>query len=294
MPDLVHTVVLSGKIDHPNIDLVTVTCARDFDQMILQAHSIDVFVKPGCHHWVYIEDCNIPLNVWQQSLEPHYKNHQLHLVQNTEPYLIAGFNSGWQRQQVIKLEAADNVQSRSYLCLDSKNFFVKPTDPRHWPIAQGNNLVRSIMKDLPFVPWMKNFCQEHELKFNFSVCEPVTPFRLDTALVKSLLKLDIHQIFAKATGNISEFVLYSIYSQSQGHYLPSGPTANYTFWSVDEIMCENIEFFEQLYHMPLLKSMGVHRTVLKSMARPPQVFFEWCNSKGLDQNLVQNIQRSGQ
>lgn len=293
---LVHTVVFSGKINHPSIiDLVTVTCARDFDQMILQSHSLDLFVKPLCNHWVFIEDSKIPKEIWYQSLKPYYTQHSLHLIQNTKSYPIAGFNSGWQRQQVIKLEAARYVQSRSYLCLDSKNFFINPTDLQHWPVLEGNNLVRSLLqKDPPFVMWMKNFCDQYDLKFNFSVCEPVTPFRMTTQVVKDLLDLDVAEIFAKNTGNISEFVLYSIFTQARGNWLANGPTPNYTFWNIEEVLTDNEEFFEQIAGMPLLKSMGVHRTVLKKLKSRPNVFFDWLASKGLDPTLVDNIVRSGQ
>ena len=276
------------------MDLVTVTCTRDFEQMILQAHSIDVFLTRPCRHWVFVEDQDTDLDTWRQALAPWYKKHKLELLPAWQHYDICGFDTGWQRQQLIKLEAAKFVRTKTYLVLDSKNFFVKPTNLHNWPITEGNNLIRSIMRDQPFVPWMKGFCDAHGLSFSFATCEPVTPFRLNTDITLKLLEFDMAEIFNSQHGDISEFVLYSIYSQSQGQQLPTGPTTNVTIYDQKILLNDDVAAFEDMYSWPLVCQFGLHRKSLENLPRYPRVFCHWLASKGLELAVVDNVMQRWQ
>lgn len=275
------------------MDLVTVTCTRDFEQMILQAHSIDVFLTRPCRHWVFVEDQITELDTWRQALSPWYKKHKLELLP-ARHYDIPGINTGWDRQQLIKMEAAKFVRTNTYLVLDSKNFFVKPTNLYNWPVSEGNNLIYDIKRDQPFIPWLTTFCEDHELSFSSAACEPVTPFRLDTNTVLKLLDLDVSKIFNNPEGGISEFVLYSIYTQSQGRRLPVGPTANVTIYDQKILLSNNAAVFEDMYSWPLVCQLGLHRKSLENLPGHPQVFCQWLASKGLELSVINNVMQRWQ
>ena len=275
------------------MDLVTVTCTRDFEQMILQAHSIDVFLTRPCRHWVFVEDQTTELDTWRQALSPWYKKHKLELLP-ARNYDIPGINTGWDRQQLIKMEAAKFVRTKSYLVLDSKNFFVKPTNLYNWPVSEGNNLIYDIKRDQPFITWLTMFCKDHELSFSSTACEPVTPFRLDTNTVLKLLDLDIAKIFSNPEGGVSEFVLYSIYTQSQGRQLPEGPTANVTIYDQKILLSDDSAIFEDMYSWPLVCQLGLHRKSLENLPKHPRVFCQWLASKGLELSVINNVMQRWQ
>ena len=275
------------------MDLVTVTCTRDFEQMILQAHSIDVFLTRPCRHWVFVEDQTTELDTWRQALSPWYKKHKLELLPGRH-YDIPGINTGWDRQQLIKMEAAKFVRTNTYLVLDSKNFFVKPTNLYNWPVSEGNNLIYDIKRDQPFIPWLTAFCEDYKLSFSSAACEPVTPFRLDTDTVLKLLDLDVSKIFSNPLDGISEFVLYSIYTQSQGRQLPEGPTANVTIYDQKTLLSDDAAVFEDMYGWPLVCQLGLHRASLENLPEHPRVFCQWLASKGLELSVINNVMQRWQ
>ena len=49
--------------------LATVTCNRDFQQMLLQAESIQKFVEP-CKHVIIINEDKFDYNFWYRWLKP--------------------------------------------------------------------------------------------------------------------------------------------------------------------------------------------------------------------------------
>jgi hypothetical protein len=270
------------------MDLVTVTCTRDFEQMILQAHSIDVFLTRPCRHWVFVEDQTTELDTWRQALSPWYKKHKLELLP-ARNYDIPGINTGWDRQQLIKMEAAKFVRTKTYLVLDSKNFFVKPTNLYNWPVSEGNNLIYDIKRDQSLIPWLTMFCEDRNLSFSSTACEPVTPFRLNTDIVLKLLDFDVSKIFSNPTGGISEFVLYSLYSQSQGQQLPEGPTTNVTIYDQKILLSDDAAVFEDMHSWPLVRQLGLHRSSLENLPRYPQVFCQWLAGKGLELSVINNV-----
>ena len=85
------------------MNLVTVACNRDFNQMLLQAESIQMHLDP-CTHWVIVNERNPDINFWQSALSPFYKNHELKLLFPGE-LLFPGkhyYKGGWNSQQTYK------------------------------------------------------------------------------------------------------------------------------------------------------------------------------------------------
>ena len=123
------------------MDLVTVTCWRDHREMILQAESIQKFLKP-CTHWVIINDLPHILDdtkeFWYKSLPEFYSYHNLKILVpewDTDEYCT------WERQQMLKYWVYQFIKD-DYLILDSKNFFIKDCSLEDWKNHLGCGLLQ--------------------------------------------------------------------------------------------------------------------------------------------------------
>ena len=125
------TVVVAEKVLEFKMYLATVTCHRDFQQMLLQAESIGKFLEP-CTHVILINEDEPNIEFWYKWLTPYYRNHNLVIIPK---FPIKRFHSvtgdkmyGWATQQLQKfLIGIIYNRDEDYILLDSKNFFVKPT-----------------------------------------------------------------------------------------------------------------------------------------------------------------------
>ena len=162
--------------------LATVTCNRDFQQMLLQAESIQKFVEP-CSHVIVINEDKPDLDFWYRWLGPYYKNHKLNIIPRITYHYPTSFlgtidgqsssgdasSNGWRTQQLQKLLLAYEFED-DYLLLDAKNFFTKKTNINEWDniigsgaflkIGDGNAFDNSckIYSDLlekPIDQWLK-------------------------------------------------------------------------------------------------------------------------------------------
>lgn len=110
--------------------LATVTCNRDFQQLLLQAESIQKFLKP-CKHVIIINEPNPDIEFYHRWLDRYYTNHELVLLPRL-PYNYPldehgrnqGSGNGWRIQQLQKLLLAYEYDE-DYVLIDTKNFFIK-------------------------------------------------------------------------------------------------------------------------------------------------------------------------
>jgi hypothetical protein len=116
------------------MNLLTVTCNRDKQQIILQAESMDKFVTNPVTHYIIVNEDQCDLTEWYFELKPFYSKHRIVLlnklkgsdygdkvIDNSDDSL------GWHSQQIQKLLFAFYLKE-DYLITDSKNFFIKPVD----------------------------------------------------------------------------------------------------------------------------------------------------------------------
>lgn len=116
------------------MNLLTITCNRDKQQIILQAESIDKFVTNPITHYVIVNEEQCDLTEWYFELKPFYTKHRIVLLNKLKDSdygagIIgdSGDSLGWHSQQVQKLLFAYYLKE-DYLITDSKNFFIKPID----------------------------------------------------------------------------------------------------------------------------------------------------------------------
>lgn len=203
-------------------EIVTVTCTRDKWCMVLQAHSLEVFIKEPYIHYVIIEDDKTDIAEWEELLTPLYNTHRLVLVtKNTHPtlYPTAKLN-GWYRQQLIKFLAHQLIHDNRYLILDSKNIFIKTIDLKSFKYEGSGS---RIDYDDPWMnywtPWIDHISKMFSKPIPKQFWIPVTPFVVDKHTVQKLLEeCNFEKIIIDALDDkflpISEFLLYAFFSDT--------------------------------------------------------------------------------
>ena len=204
-----------------NIDLVTITCTRDRGIQELQSYSIDLMLTEPCNHYIIVEDNNLSLEAWHGMLRPYYTRHHLHLIPGNsllspECYVNdSNRKNGWHRSAVLKLLAAKKIQSKKYLILDSKNFFVRQQSLDDWPLEDGNGIIDKYNS----YGWdeVDEFCLKNNIPIPKEVYNSSTPFIVDTAIVKKLNEFDILTLFFDNTSkfpNPKEKLLFEFNKKS--------------------------------------------------------------------------------
>lgn len=286
------------------MELVTVTCDRDFQQTILQAHSLDKFLVDSCVHWIVVERSSKPITYWQDKLQPHYTRHSLKLIYSNS--IIQCDNlPGYFRQQIIKLKIAELISSESYLILDSKDLLIRPVNLHAWGDFEGNSSIyypptnSTTLEDIlgPDLKWNKvflEFVEKHNqlTRPNF-FWAPITPFRVKTDNVKKLnSSLDIEYYFNPVDNSVSkqasEFLLYRYFSNISLETPGTGtwaPENNAKFLWTAETLDANLEVLRDAFY----KSVSFHRWyIVNNGSRIDQITNVLITELGLDSKLVQS------
>jgi hypothetical protein len=249
-----------------NIDLVTITCARDCGIQLLQSYSLDLMVTDFCNHYVVIEDNKLSMEEWYALLTPYYTRHRLHLISgssllSSEYYANdSQIKNGWHRSAVLKLLIADKIQSKKYLILDSKNFFVRQQSLNEWPLEDGNGIIEKYNS----YGWIEvdEFCLKNNIAITENVYNSSTPFMVNTDIVKKIIEFDfLCLFFNKKRWWSSELFLYSIFTQHVGNKLKSKPVTNVTFWNTERRL--NKKTLDDIYSWKNMRTFGLHRNILK-------------------------------
>lgn len=126
--------------------LVTVTCNKDFKQLILLAESVSLFVDDPIEHVVIVNEDDVNLIDWYKHLKKYYTKHTITLLNkfdyDYQSLLIPrDLNydsvSGWYTQQLQKLLIAYFIDD-DYVVIDSKNFFIRNCNLSQWDNVVGN------------------------------------------------------------------------------------------------------------------------------------------------------------
>ena len=163
------------------MDLVTVVCLRDFQQMLLQAESIQKFLAP-CKHWVIVNDEQPDILFWQESLCKYYTKHELIVIPYTDLFENTNNYIGHYTQQVCKMLIVKLIKD-DYLILDAKNFFIKPTNTNEWDNILGSGRVEFFE-----LPPEEEFNYPHLVKID-------DIWRMTVTVYKEVLHMDIPKFF---------------------------------------------------------------------------------------------------
>lgn len=269
------------------MDLVTVTCNRDKLQMLLQSESIAKFVDP-CNHWVIINEPNANIDEWQSLLSPYYTKHRLFLFsidQIIDSRKFKESKGGWNSQQLYKFSIFKYIRN-DYLILDSKNFFVKPTNTDEWQPIIGNGMLTNFTGDNSWKHTIEVYADYLNCPLTFEHLSILTPFTFRKDVLETLGNFDkFLDWFATQPALESEFLIYSMLVQQMNIFPKHNPnpkfhmlTKTYGF-KIDELC----KFFFEKEHV---KVAGIHRVFLYELKESEKIGFnKWLTSLGLTTNL---------
>jgi hypothetical protein len=241
------------------MDLVTVTCDLDFNQMLLQAESISKFLKP-CTHWVVINDQHIDKEKWESALTPYYHNHTLKLVTPNWNSIPSDF--GWAKQQAYKFVISKYVND-DYLLLDSKNFFIKPTDINEWTTIQGCGISEHLLaKGNKWIPTVQTYASKLNVNPSTTITCMQTPYVFKIEEIKKLGDIDLFaEWFLTQPITPSEFIFYSHLINYKNNNQPV--YKHITLWPrSDEITKSKLNYITVNQD---IKVFGLHRSYLKKL-----------------------------
>jgi len=218
------------------MDIVTVTCDRDFYIMEAQSKSIQTFVTP-CKHWVFVLESELPKEDWIDLLTPYYTRHSIEFV--FLPYTERVDPSGWAIQQYWKLRAVDWVKG-DFVILDSKNLFVKETNLSEWEY-EGSGVFGYVPEKMPepgdegYDPTTKGvmdcinyYCDFYGIPFPKKYMTDTTPFVARQNVMEEMSSMVKEKnVFAVKVGWHLEFVLYSMIAVKYG-LMDTEPAPAYT------------------------------------------------------------------
>jgi hypothetical protein len=253
--------------------LATVTCYRDFPQLLLQAESIQKFLEP-CKHVIIVNQDNPDIDFYHRWLEPYYTKHELVIIPKIQyNYPIKGLLKNlnilgtgieWRIQQLQKLLLAYEYEE-DYLLLDSKNFFIKPANLNQWSsiIGCGKRPVKMQGKSL-FTLTGETYRELLNVTHS-EMLQPATPFKIDRELLTTRCKRQElgYYLFAPEFVDrvTSEFVFYSVLINDKiREHKNWDITLDDSFWESD---IDNLgNRLHQAQNNPNIKVSGFHRNLL--------------------------------
>lgn len=253
--------------------LLTVTCNRDFYQMLLQAESINKFLEP-CTHYVIVNEHKADLEFWWRWLSPYYQKHRLVLLNRIDynygqlgiDYTNNSSSAGWIMQQLQKLLVSYHL-NQDYLILDSKNFFIKPTSLNEWEHVLGNPTLMTIDTS-KLNPYIDSFNYHSNIlnTTRTTVYSIGTPFKIERKYITDCPYFTFYELgsILVQTGSysISEFLFYSLLIPADHPSFSTerkfGPGCT-MLWDPE---ANSDELFEEIKNSEKHKLVSLHRRLL--------------------------------
>jgi len=269
-------------------NLVTVTCNRDFQHMLLQAESIQKFVEP-CIHWVIINEYDdIDIDYWDSKLSPYYAKHQL-VILTPNDFLVKPINQReWHSQQFYKLYISTYIND-DYLILDTKSFFIKPVILKDWSDTMGSGVLHKFGESIDGPAW-EGASKIYAKKLN---TDPIShflfnvPFKVDDNVLKKYdIEKLIHDLYFSTEEEEeymnrngkqlfpSEFILYSYLAKNNFEQFNSKPRS---FLYVVPANIKNKNEKEILAEIVSKTLTAEHDTNITSFAFHPLIFEKLSN-----------------
>jgi hypothetical protein len=261
--------------------------------MLLQAESIQRFLNP-CKHVIIINESHPDLDFWIRWLQPYYTNHELVIIPRIDYAYptnslgtrdryggVDGVSSGWRSQQLQKMLLAYKFED-DYLLLDSKNFFIKPTDINEWDNSIGSGNYTQFNAVNHFVGTCQKYSELFEKEIVYYT-RPSTPFKVKREPLVSKCKVGElgyklfypeHHIIPASEGIFYSFMVEDEINQQIG--IPF--VKSLTVWGDDKADLHK-KLFEMLME-PEIKVVGLHREILSTMSHADMKIIDfWLNSK---------------
>jgi len=260
--------------------------------MLLQAESIQRFLSP-CKHVIIVNESYPDLEFWNRWLQPYYTNHEL-VIRGRIDYAfpsssigtrdhygeVDSASNGWRTQQLQKMLLAYEYED-DYLLLDSKNFFIKPTDIHEWDDTIGSGSYNGFGAINAFVGSFKHYAKLFGKEIE-NYIGPFTPFKVKREPLVTRCtfgelgyKLFYPEYFGAPA---SEGIFYSFIVADEIQKRVGIPfVKSATIWGMDK---------DQLYRLLFdmnsdskYKVAAIHREILSTMTEKDMKVIElWLNS----------------
>jgi hypothetical protein len=275
------------------MDLVTITCNRDLKIMLLQAKSVEKFLKPGTTCWVFInEPADTLFKIdWEGILRPYYSKHRLKIV-HCDPMYWTKVHNGWVLQQMHKLLAVKFV-NKNYLLLDSKNFFVADTDISTFTHDGCGILISEEINNDVWQAWDRTnskYSTELNYKKLSTYYAAETPYVIKQDIAKRAVNRENFENWFikcfKETQTASEFIYYSYFLEMAGHIFTYN-RMHHSLWPENK----DIEEWFVSDDFPTMQISGIHRGWLEQADADAKHRVKlWLDSLGLiDDQTTQNF-----
>lgn len=251
------------------MQLLTVTCWRDFDQFSLQIASISKFLKGNFKHFIIIND--LPkyktkkyLKKWYSIIENYYTDQiPYEIIFPNLPESQLNEMNGWQTQQIYKFYYYEHIND-DYIILDSKNFFIRECLIDRYKLMIGSGEVRQIhssgfedinnlyanyfeTKPLNFVlHWITPFVVEYQVLKNFG-----SPEKIADNLI--FIRPDNIDRYSKTWP--SEFIWYS-YLIKDKIFHSFKYVNSYIMWGLEDV--NESDFYQTINKDKSIKVTGIH------------------------------------
>lgn len=173
---------------------VTVTCWKDLELARIQARSMREWLEPA-PHWCIINEhdplqLKRSLDYWHSYIEPYFENRPVTVITLPEVvhYYGEGFREryGYIRQQTLKTLPA-RLQSKPYVCLDSKNWFTKHTTVEQIP-QQSRTWHYDVTRRDQWQSWSIHIQGLMQVPDSVRIPCIETPYWIDPASVQELVR----------------------------------------------------------------------------------------------------------
>lgn len=175
--------------------IVVVTCEKDQYEFELLCRTIRKFLEPSRLIFICNEhNCEKWFTWYNEVIAPLLKKHKVKLFKKHdfwdythEEHIHVLQREGWVDQQVIKLAIAKHVTTKEYICVDSKNFFIRPCNTLH--IKQAEPISSDWAGELR-LNWIKFCCETLNVRYpgeHIKLTGNITPYIIDTKQAQALV-----------------------------------------------------------------------------------------------------------
>jgi len=278
-------------------DVVTVSQLSDLNQLLFQAHSIDLFVTNPITHWIIVQDQS-DLEIWREKLTPFYHRHTLKLSPTLLPetHYHRPDRHGYRRQQLLKLMASQLISNERYMVLDSKNFFWRQQSLSNWPCLNGRPIITDVCATGPRQTWLDSVAKILGLNSTSHTYEVLTPFVMNTVIAQHCVSFDIDYLFNEVSKPFdyweSEFIFYSLIAHNFYNCITAAEITAKSDLSLADtyyITQADIEhnMLDKWYSVPTNLISAVHRDVVQSLSHDQRLtLIQWFVNKGFDVNIA--------
>ena len=271
------------------MNFVTIAWSKDFNMMLLQAHSLK-FVNDNIVHYVVIQDSILSIEQWQNALSTYYDRHKLVLVPNLLENESLTSN-GWIQQQILKFKISKLITTEDYLVLDTKNFFIKPFNLNDWSVPHGNGSLFVYRKGNKNRMDVDKFLEGASSTYNKEIpnihIDYMTPYKLNKKIVDSMNINDNLSLFLDYNkyGLPCDFALYIFFIPKEIIFKCSVGTANLVSNFFKTV--PSLDQLEKGYTTSYV--IGMHRRlIIEENKNKLNNLIEVLSSKGLDKHLLDN------